>query len=109
MGYRMKTIEYTDKPYFDVFPCSINKGKALRKLKDTFKISGDIIYMGDSITDNLAFKEADISIGVAPGNKPVDLDCQYWVNFDDVPLFLSSLNNNNMTFRSDLPGIRVKN
>jgi RNA polymerase sigma-70 factor (ECF subfamily) len=105
----LKTIEYADKPYFDVFPCSINKGKALRTLKDTFNISGDILYMGDSVTDNLAFKEADISIGVTLGNKPKDLDCHYWINFDDVALFLSSLNKNNMTFRADLPGIRVKN
>jgi RNA polymerase sigma factor (sigma-70 family) len=102
----LKVVEYPGNPYFDVFPCAISKGKALRKLKDDLKIFGNILYMGDSIMDNQAFREADISIGVAEDKKPVGLKCSYWLRFDEVPHFLSSLHDNRLTFSPDLPGIK---
>jgi hypothetical protein len=64
--------------------------------------------MGDSITDNSAFHEADISIGVTSGKKPVDLDCRYWIKYDDVACFLSFLYRNNFVFSPDLPGIKER-
>ena len=63
--------------------------------------------MGDSITDNAAFKAADISIGVATGKKPDDLNCQYWIKFDDVAYFFSLLLKNQLVFNSKLPGIKT--
>ena len=111
LGYcrklRLNTIEYPGKPYFDVFPCSISKGRALRKLKSSLKIFGGVLYMGDSVADNPAFKEADISIGVVEDRKPADLDCRYWIKFEEVAFFLKALNANHLTFSPDLPGIRL--
>jgi hydroxymethylpyrimidine pyrophosphatase-like HAD family hydrolase len=101
-------IKYEKKPYFDVFPCSINKGQALRRLKNRIVLSGSILYMGDSITDNAAFREADISIGVTNGKKPLDLDCKYWINFENVAYFLSNLFKEQFVFSADLPGIKVR-
>ena len=104
----LKVIEYPKKPYFDVFPCQIDKGAALNNLKQKLGISGGIIYMGDSATDNAAFKAADVSIGVSTSKEPTDLECQYWIKFDDIAFFLSSLFKKNFNFSPDLPGIRVR-
>jgi hydroxymethylpyrimidine pyrophosphatase-like HAD family hydrolase len=99
-------VEYPGKPYFDVYTYPINKGRALQKLKEKLKIAQGTIYMGDSATDNPAFKEADISIGVAGDRQPSDLHCKYWIKFDDVAFFLHHLFKNQFSFNPDLPGIR---
>jgi trehalose-phosphatase len=104
----LQVIEYVGRPYFDVFPCAIDKGQAVNWLKEKIAISSGILYMGDSVTDNAAFKESDISIGVTKGRKPLDLDCKYWINFLDVPYFLSCLFKNQFAFHAELPGIKVR-
>jgi trehalose-6-phosphatase len=103
----VEVIEYPGRPYFDVYYCSIDKGKTLNRMKEKMGLLKGILYMGDSMTDNAAFKAADISIGVTEGKKPDDLDCQYWIEFDDVASFLSCLYKNQFTFSADLPGINV--
>ena len=103
----LKVVKYPGKPYFDVFSCSINKGKALKRIKHNLNLSGNILYMGDSITDNAAFRESDVSIGVTAGKKPLDLDCQYWIKFEDVPYFLNFLREKDFIFNPGLPGIRL--
>jgi trehalose-phosphatase len=104
----LKVIEYEGKPYYDVFPCAIDKGQTLLTLKQNMGISGCTLYMGDSVTDNAAFKAVDVSIGVSNFKRPLDLDCQYWINFSDIAYFLSQLFKNQFTFSADLPGIRVR-
>lgn len=104
----LQVIEYPDQPYFDVFPCAVDKGLALRWLKEKINLSGNVLYMGDSITDNAAFKAADIGIGVAKDKTALDLECQYWINFGDVPGFLDSLFQSQFGFSLDLPGIKIK-
>jgi len=103
----LSIIEYEGKPYFDVFPDKVDKGQTLKGLKEKLGLSEGIIYMGDSVTDNPAFKEADISIGVTEGEKPVDLVCKYWINFKDVEGFLSDLYKNKLCFDPGLQGIKV--
>jgi trehalose-phosphatase len=104
----LKVVEYEEKPYFDVFPCPIDKGQTLLTMKQNLGVSGATLYMGDSFTDNPAFKAVDISIGVSNFRRPQDLECQYWINFGDIANFLSQLFNNRLTFSADLPGIRVR-
>jgi HAD superfamily hydrolase (TIGR01484 family) len=104
----LKIIEYPRQPFFDVYPCSIDKGKALRTIKENLGLSSGILYMGDSLTDNAAFKEADISIGVTWNDKPSELDCDYWIRFEDVAYFLSSLFKNEFIFSADLAGIKLR-
>jgi trehalose-phosphatase len=101
-------IEYPGQPYFDVFPCPMDKGMTLAKLRERQRLPRGILYMGDSITDNAAFQEADISIGVTGWKKPVDLDCRYWIKFAEVGYFFSFLLKNNFVFSPDLPGIRER-
>jgi trehalose-phosphatase len=104
----LHVIEYPGQPFFDVFPCPMDKGLTLNRLKEKQNLSRGILYMGDSITDNAAFQEADISIGVTGWKKPVDLDCRYWIKFADVGNFFSFLLKNNFVFSADLPGIRER-
>lgn len=104
----LEIIEYQGKPYFDVFPCNINKGQALKNLTEKLGVSRGVMYMGDSITDNEAFKEADIGIGVTTGKNPNNLECKYWIKFEDIPFFISQLFKNQFIFKPDLPGIRIK-
>lgn len=104
----LNVIEYEGKPYFDVFPCPIDKGRTLLTMKQNLGISGATLYMGDSHTDNPAFKAVDIGIGVSNFRRPLDLECQYWINFGDIAEFLNHLFKNQFTFSTDLPGIRVR-
>jgi HAD superfamily hydrolase (TIGR01484 family) len=107
-NFPLAVIEYADQPYLDVFPYQIDKGKTVKELKEKLGLLGDIIYMGDSITDNDAFKAADISIGVTEGKKPIELYCKYWIKFEDVVRFLSGLYRNNYVFSSGLPGLNIE-
>jgi hypothetical protein len=106
-NFPLTIVEYQNKPYFDVFPCVIDKRKALQELKEKLWLSDGDIYIGNSPLDNPAFKEAAISIGVAEGEKPVDLDCKYWINFEDITGFLNHLYNNNLSFSPEMPGIKA--
>ena len=89
------TIEYEGEPFFDVFPCPVNKGKALLKLKQKLGLHDGILYMGDSTVDNPAFLEADIAVGVVREEIPNNLVCDFFVKFEDVAAFLRGLLKNN--------------
>jgi trehalose-phosphatase len=104
----VEVIEYQRKPYFDVFPCAIDKGRTLKNLKEALNVSGTVLYMGDSVTDNPALQAADIGIGVSSGKEPLDLDCRYWIKFNDLPLFFNLLYKNNMEFHPELAGIKTR-
>jgi hydroxymethylpyrimidine pyrophosphatase-like HAD family hydrolase len=104
--FPLQIVEYPRQPFFDVFSCFIDKGKALVALKENLGVSSGVLYMGDSQTDNPAFREADISVGVSRNNRPPELDCDFWIMYQDVAYFLSCLLRNQLMFSSDLPGIK---
>ena len=62
-----------------------------------------ILYLGDSENDNPAFKKADVSIGIK-SDKRIDtkLECKYYINYENLVLFLDRLYNNNYIFTKDL-------
>jgi len=99
------TIKYEGQPFFDVFPCPVNKGKALLKLKQKLGLRNGILYMGDSSVDNAAFEVADIAVGVIHEETPDNLVCDYFVNFEDVAAFLKGLLKNSFRFSLELPMI----
>jgi len=107
-GLPLEVIEYQGKPFFDVFPCSVNKGVALKSLKEKLGISRGVLYMGDSFTDNPAFEVSDISVGVTGGKSPPNLESTYWIKFEDIPFFISQLFKNQFIFNPELPGIRIR-
>jgi HAD superfamily hydrolase (TIGR01484 family) len=103
----LNVIKYEEQPYFDVYPCPIDKGKALGELKRNLGLSGGIMYMGDSKADNAAFKVADISVGVLHEESHANLTCDYYVKFENVANLLQHLKENNMIFSQDFPEISL--
>ncbi len=104
----LETIKYEGQPFFDVYPCPIDKGKALVELKRSFGLSSGVLYMGDSAVDNAAFKVSDISIGVIHRETSGNLDCDYLIRFEDVASFLHVLLSKQLVFSVDLPGLTVR-
>jgi HAD superfamily hydrolase (TIGR01484 family) len=98
-------VRYERQPFFDVFPCEVNKGDALLLLKKKLCLRDGVLYMGDSAFDNSAFDLADLAIGVLHAETPSCLACNYFVKFEDVADFLNALLENNFIFNPELRGI----
>ncbi len=112
MGYcqslPLEVIRYEGQPFFDVYPCHIDKGKALVELKQYLGIQSGALYMGDSKVDNPAFEVADIGIGVLHEESVIDLECNYYLKFEDVTSFLRRLMKNHLVFDNAFPEIIVR-
>jgi hydroxymethylpyrimidine pyrophosphatase-like HAD family hydrolase len=102
----LSVVEYRGQPFFDVYPCRVDKGKALVSLKRTLGLCDGIMYLGDSKVDNPAFKVADVGIGVRHAESAYDLQSQYYINFEDVPGFFLKLASNDMLFSPEYPEIK---
>ena len=103
----LNVIRYEEQPFFDVYPCPIDKGKALVDLKRNLGVSGGVMYMGDSKADNPAFNIADISIGVLHEESNANLTCHYYIKFENVTSLLQNLKANNLVFSQDFPEISL--
>jgi len=99
---KLFTIKYEKQPFFDVFPCPVDKGKALLDLKKELGLLDGVLYMGDSILDNSAFEAADVAVGVLHGETPLNLSCDFFVKFEDVPAFFRALLENNFRINKHL-------
>ncbi|MEM0090945.1 MAG: hypothetical protein QXP86_03620 [Nitrososphaerota archaeon] len=100
--------EYECEPFLDIFPVKPDKGVVVSFIKDVLGINGPIMYIGDSKMDNPAFKVANISVGVLHGHSAPELECQYFIKFENVPKLLSELVNLKLNFDpSRLPFCRV--
>lgn len=105
---KLRLIRYRTQPFYDVYPVAPDKGSALHQMLAELRITNGVLYLGDSETDNAAFRASSVSLGVVHEETPVDaLDCEYLVNFEDVPSFLHALLANNLQFSSDFPMIRI--
>jgi HAD superfamily hydrolase (TIGR01484 family) len=102
------TVRYEKQPFFDVFPCEVNKGDALLFLKEKLCLRDGVLYMGDSAFDNSAFSLADLAIGVMHAETSICLACDYLVKFEDVADFLNALLENRFIFNLGLHGITHK-
>ena len=102
------TSRYNRQPFFDVFPCVVNKGKALLDLKQKLGVLDCVLFMGDSIVDNTAFELADIAVGVVHAETPKNLVCDYLVRFEDIAGFFRCLIENDFLFDSNFPMIIQK-
>ncbi len=100
-------IEYRGQPFFDVYPCRIDKGKALTQLKRKLGIKSGVVYLGDSKVDNPAFRVANVGIGVLHKESATGLGCDYHVKFEDVAKFLRHLLEENLVFHKDFSEITL--
>jgi len=59
----------------------------------------NIMYLGDSENDNPAFRKSGISIGIRSDMRlnPI-LECKYMLDFNQLPLFLRGLMDNDFIF-----------
>jgi trehalose-phosphatase len=107
-GLGLNVIKYETEPFYDVYPVAPDKGEALRGMLNELAVKNGVLYLGDSKTDNSAFRASNISLGVIHGESPLGvLDCDYLVQFESVPDFLHSLVMNDLRFSPDFPMIKI--
>ena len=107
-GLGLNVIKYETQPFFDVYPIAPDKGEALREMLSELAVKNGVLYLGDSETDNPAFRAANISIGVVHDESPLRaLDCDYLVRFQSVPDFLHALVINDLRFNPNFPMIKT--
>jgi trehalose-phosphatase len=102
-SFSLNITIYEGQPFFDVFPCAIDKGKALLSLKQKLGLKDGILYLGDSVADNAAFEEADISVGVLHLETSDNLTCEYFVKVEELNVFLESLLKGDFCFDARWP------
>jgi len=86
------TVAYDPtKPFLDVFGARPDKGRAVRELKRLLDVTGKVLFIGNSVTDNPAFEEADVAICVAHGQSLEGLECGFALKHQELGQFLSSL------------------
>src|SRR5215211_1232620 len=98
---------YSSHPFLDIYGVECNKGLAFDNVHSHLeqKERGtSVMYLGDSENDNPAFRKSDISIGICSDTRlnPM-LDCKYMLDFDQLPLFLMGLMDNDFIFSDLLP------
>jgi hydroxymethylpyrimidine pyrophosphatase-like HAD family hydrolase len=104
--YRPFIQTYSSHPFLDVYGIECNKGLAfdnvLSQLKQRER-GGNVMYLGDSENDNPAFRKSGISIGIRSDSRlnPI-LDSGYMLDFNQLPIFLKGLIDNNLIFSEEL-------
>lgn len=94
------------RPFMDVFGATPDKGRAVRELKRLFSVTGNVLYIGDSVADNPAFEEADVTICVAHGQGLEELKCGYSLGQEELGGFFRSLSDGG--FNLDLRSLKRK-
>jgi HAD superfamily hydrolase (TIGR01484 family) len=108
--YPLFVQRYSSHPFVDIFSTMCSKGMAYDNIRKIIHNSNDdkfknknILYLGDSENDNPAFRKADLSIGVKSDERlNPKLDCQYLIDFSQLPNFLINLSKNNFNFSERL-------
>ena len=85
------------RPFLDVFGRSPDKGGAVREMKRLLDVTGNVLFIGDSLADNSAFGEADLAICVDHGQGLEGLECSYALRPEDLGQFFSSLEDDQLS------------
>ncbi len=101
---------YASHPFIDIYSAVCSKeigydkiSKIIHDSKGPKFKTDNILYLGDSENDNPAFRKADVSIGVKSDERlNPKLDCQYLINFSQLPKFLTNLLKNDFNFSERL-------
>ena len=97
--------KYSSHPFLDVYGVECSKGLAFDNVLSQLKQEerANVMYLGDSENDNPAFRKSDIPIGIRSDARlnPM-LDCKYMLDFNQLPLFLRGLMDNDFIFSEDL-------
>jgi len=95
-------VESSISPFANVFPMKVSKGDAFAKVRKEMKVTGPVIYLGDSEADNSAFELADISIGIKHRRTVPELLCKYVFEFFELESFVSKLIDADFDFRDGM-------
>lgn len=88
----LRVVDYSGRPFIDVFLADVDKAWALTKLIELKLVERPLIYFGDSENDVPAFNIADLSIQVLHGeNKWLDLGADYVIEQKDLTQLLRLL------------------
>lgn len=108
-SYPLFIQKYSTHPFIDIYSTICSKEIAYDNLYRIIEShnnkldSKNILYLGDSENDNSAFRKADISIGIKSDERlNPKLDCQYTINFNQLPKFLMNLLKNDFKFSEKL-------
>ena len=100
---------YSSHPFLDMYGVECNKGLAFDSVLSQLKQEerANIIYLGYSENDNPAFIKSGVSIGIRSDARlnPL-LDCNYMLDFSQLPLFLRGLMDNDFIFSEELLPVR---
>ena len=103
----LKLIKFEKQPFYDVYPVSVDKGKAVSAILEELKLKSGVMYLGDSEMDNPAFEVSDISLAVIHDETPIMvLASDYFVRFGEVPNLLNTLLENHLLFSSNYSMIK---
>lgn len=107
--YPLFVQTYSSHPFVDIYSTLCSKATAYDNIKKIIHDSSNrfgnkkILYLGDSENDNPAFRKADVSIGVKSDERlNPKLDCQYLIDFSQLPKFLMRLLKNDFNFSEKL-------
>jgi hydroxymethylpyrimidine pyrophosphatase-like HAD family hydrolase len=107
--YPLFVQTYSSHPFVDIYSTVCSKATAYDNIKKIIHGSSNkfankkILYLGDSENDNPAFRKADVSIGVKSDERlNPKLDCQYLINFNQLPKFFMRLLKNDFNFSEKL-------
>jgi len=104
----LELLRYEGQPFFDVYAMPVNKGQAVREVLKELGLNDGALYIGDSEADNPAFEVADVSVGVIHDeNRSLELACDYFVKFEDLPSFLNAILTNDLLFSAEFPMIEI--
>jgi HAD superfamily hydrolase (TIGR01484 family) len=95
-------VESNVSPFANVFPIKVDKGEAFGKLKREVGVTGPIMYLGDSETDDPAFQLAEVSVGVKHRRIMPKLQCKYRIEFFEVENLLTKLIDSNFDFKEEM-------
>jgi hypothetical protein len=107
--YPLFVQTYSSHPFIDIYSTVCSKEIAYDNISKIIRLhmnkmdNKNIIYLGDSENDNPAFRKADVSIGIKSDDRlNPKLDCQYTINFNQLPKFLTNLLKNDFIFSKKL-------
>ncbi len=94
--------------FADFYAAPPDKGKALNELKSLLALKGNTMFIGDAPSDNGAFQQAEVAVGVSHGQALDELRCGFMVEQPRLEEFLQSLSDRRMEFTPSLPGVSQK-
>jgi len=81
-----------------IYPVEVDKRTAFARLRKESGITGPTMYLGDSESDNPAFRLAYVSIGIKHRRVMPKLECRYRPEFLELVGFISNVLDSNLGF-----------